>query len=310
MSTAHILYENEEWLPPFRAAFEAAGLACAEWFLDGACIDLAAPPPLGVFISRMSASALTRGHDQAAATAGALFDWLGLHGRRVVNGKEALRLELSKVAQHTALAAAGVATPRTVVASGLERIEAAARAFGAAPFILKPNRGGKGLGVRLIQNIDDLRAALPSIAAEPSGDNVWLIQEYCPAPDGSIMRLEFIGGRLHYAVRVDTGGAFELCPAEACATDGAARPMFEIVGADAYPSINPLAVALERFLARHEIDVAGIEHMVTADGRALVYDVNTNTNYNPAAEAAAGVEPGPAALARFVGALASTAAAA
>jgi len=297
MPHIHLLHENPDWLPPFRAAFDAAGLPYEEWHLNGAEIDLSAPPPPGVFYSRMSASALTRGHGHAAATAAALFDWLELHGRDVVNGREALRLELSKAAQHVALAAAGVATPRTVVAIGTERIEAAAAKLGAAPFILKPNRGGKGLGVRLVQDIDDLRVQLPALAAEPSDDGVWLAQEYCPSPDQAITRMEFIGGELHYAVRVNTGGAFELCPAEACSLDS--QPMFEIRTDMAE---HPLTPALEAFLARHRIDIAGVEHVVAADGRVLVYDVNTNTNYNPDAEKTAGAEPGPAAVARFLAA--------
>jgi len=304
MTVVHILHENPEWLPPFRAAFKAAGHGVEEWHLNGAEIDLSAIPPKGVYYSRMSASALTRGHGHAAATAAVLFDWLDLHGRPVANGREALRLELSKAAQHAALQAAGIATPRTVVAVGANRIEAAASRLGDAPFILKPNRGGKGLGVRLVQDLDDLRAALPALVAEPTADDVWLVQEYCPAPDQAVTRMEFIGGRLHYAVRVNTGGSFELCPAEACSVD--ARPMFEIqTDLGGHPLVKPL----ERFLARHAVDIAGVEHVVTADGRVLVYDVNINTNYNPDAEAAAGVEPGPAALARWLAAKAATAAA-
>ena len=295
MSRITILHENDDWLPPFRAAFAAAGLPYQEWHLNGGRIDLAAPPPDGVFYNRMSASALTRGHGHAAQMAAAALDWLTAHGRAVVNGPGALRLELSKAAQYAALQAAGVATPRTHVAVGLGEVRSAAEAFGQAPFILKPNRGGKGLGVRLVGSLDDLDAQLPAIAAEPTADDVWLVQEYVPSPDGAITRMEFIGGRLHYAVRVNTGGAFELCPAEACALDGA-PPMFEIL--DQAPA--GLTQALERFLMANAVDVAGVEHVATADGRILVYDINTNTNYNPDAEALAGVESGPAALARHL----------
>ncbi len=136
MSAAFILHENAEWLPPFRAAFADAGLPFEEWHLDGGQVDLSKPPPEGVFYSRMSASALTRGHDRAAATAAVTLDWLKLHGRTVVNGPNALRLELSKAAQYAALAAAGVATPRTLIAVGAAEIPAAAAAFGETPFIL------------------------------------------------------------------------------------------------------------------------------------------------------------------------------
>ena len=42
--------------------------------------------------------------------------------------------------------------------------------------------------------------------------------------------------------------------------------------------------SLERFLAANEIDIAAIEYVEAADGTPYVFDVNTNTNYNRAAE--------------------------
>ncbi len=65
---------------------------------------------------------------------------------------------------------------------------------------------------------------------------------------------------------------------------------------------HPLVQQLRTFLAEQRIQVAGVEFMETTDGRTVVYDVNTNTNYNPAVEAVAPVS-GPRAIARFTGAL-------
>ena len=62
---------------------------------------------------------------------------------------------------------------------------------------------------------------------------------------------------------------------------------------------------VERFLAGVGIDVAGIEFIRAEDGRVLVYDVNTNTNYNAEAEQRAGRadmgRSGPGALADYLG---------
>lgn len=300
MTDIHILHENAEWLPPFRAAFQALGLAPIEHDLDKGVLDLSRAPAPGVYYNRMSASSLTRGHAHAPTMTAALLDQAVLAGYTVINGPNALRLEMSKAAQYAALAAHNVPTPRTIAAIGADQIEAAAEAFGRAPFILKPNRGGKGLGVSLIQDMNDLRARLPELQASPNADDVWLIQDYLPSPDGSITRMEFIGGKLHYAVRVNTGGAFELCPAEACAI-GDAPPMFEIIG----DFESPLLDRLEAFLATNDIQIAGIEFTLDANGQPVVYGVNTNTNYNPDAEVRAGVQPGPAAVAAYLAGLAA-----
>ena len=39
-------------------------------------------------------------------------------------------------------------------------------------------------------------------------------------------------------------------------------------------------------MAEQRIDIAGIEFIDTADGDQVIYDINTNTNYNPAVETA------------------------
>lgn len=301
MSRIHVLHENPAWLPPLAAAFDARGLPWTEWLLDEGVFDLSAPPPPGVFYNRMSASSHTRGHRFSAELTAGVLAWLAGHGRRVVNGSPALDLEISKVRQYAALEAAGVATPRTVLVAGRARIGPAAHsAFPSGPVILKPNRGGKGLGVQLFESAGALAAHAASDAYVDPVDGLVLLQEYVAAPEPFITRAEFVGGRFLYAVEVDTSDGFELCPADVCAVP-ATRPKFRVVdGIEA-----GLQARLERFLARSGIDVAGIEFITGVDGRTLAYDVNTNTNYNPEAEQAAGRagtdRSGPGALAAYLG---------
>jgi hypothetical protein len=304
MSRIHILHENPAWLDPFARAFSRRGLPWSEWLIDGGVIDLGGEPPEGVFYSRISASAHTRDHRHAPDYTAALLAWLERHGRRVVNGLGALDLEISKVRQYAALERAGLRVPRTVAVVGKERVaEAARQAFGAGPVILKPNRGGKGLGVQLFQSIETLAEFLASPAYEAPVDGVHLLQEYVQAPEPVITRAEFVGGRFLYAVEVDTTGGFELCPADACAVGDAfcpagaePRPKFRIVD-----GIDPkLQHAYEGFLAANGIEIAGIEFIRGLDGEVRTYDVNTNTNYNPEAEARAG-RSGPDAVAEFLG---------
>ena len=292
MSRIHVLHENPAWLPPLAEAFDRAGMEWTEWFLHEGIFDLAAPPPEGVFYNRMSASSHTRDHRFSAELTAAVLAWLTRWGRRVVNGPGALDLEISKVRQYAALEQYGVVTPRTVLVAGRGTIVPAARQhFPGQPVILKPNRGGKGLGVQLFASIDSLAAYVESDAWVQPVDGLNLLQEYVRAPRPVITRAEFVGGRFLYAVEVDTSDGFELCPADVCAIGDAncpvgeaPRPKFTIV--DGIP--DTLRVRLERFLAGSGVEVAGIEFISDAAGRVLVYDVNTNTNYNAEAELRAG----------------------
>jgi hypothetical protein len=309
VSRIHILHENAAWLPPLAAALDQRRLPWTEWFLDAGTFDLAAPPPPGVFYNRMSASSHTRDHRYSAELTAAVLAWLTRWGRRVVNGPAALDLEISKARQYAALEAHSIATPRTVLVAGRDHIIAAARRyFPDQPVILKPNRGGKGLGVQLFQSSDSLAAYVNSGTYEPPVDGLQLLQEYVRAPQPFITRAEFVGGRFLYAVEVDTSDGFELCPADACAVGDANCPVgeaprekFTII--DGIP--DTLRARLERFLTGAGIEVAGIEFITGIDGRTLVYDVNTNTNYNPDAEARANrtgtARSGPGAIAEFLG---------
>jgi len=283
-----VLHENTPWVEPLRRELEGIAAPFSEWFLDRGLVDLTSPPPEGIFYNRMSASSHTRGHRYAPEYTAAVLAWLTKHGRTIVNGERALQLEISKVAQYESLTKFGIETPATIAAIGREYIPRAAEAIGY-PVILKHNRAGKGLGVKLIYSELALQEHLASEAFEDSVDGIMLVQRYVKAPEPFITRVEFIAGKLLYAVRVDTSQGFELCPAdacqieqpsEACPTD-AAGDKFQIV-----PRFeHPLVPAWQTFLAANNIGVAGIEFIEDAQGRAYTYDVNTNTNYNPDAEA-------------------------
>ena len=68
--------------------------------------------------------------------------------------------------------------------------------------------------MRLFDGVDALERYVDSAAFEDSVDGITLIQQYIDAPEPFITRVEFVGGKLLYAVRVDTSLGFELCPAD------------------------------------------------------------------------------------------------
>lgn len=284
----YVIHENDEWVEPLRLAFEERGTPHVEWFIDGGMIDLSGMPPEGVFYNRMSASSHTRGHRFSVELTAPLLAWLQAHGRRVVNGRRALQLEVSKFEQYLALHAAGVRTPETIAASGDTEIIAAAHALGHAPFILKPNRGGKGLGVRLFDSVAELECELGGYQ-DRSLDGIELVQQYIPPAQGSITRMEFIGGAFYYQVEVDTSGGFELCPADACeageqfcpAPGQGEQSKFRLA---TRPPDAELVARLERFLRDNDAEIAAAEYVEDARGERYVYDINMNTNYNQQAE--------------------------
>lgn len=303
----YVIHENDAWVEPLRREFDARDIPFTEWFLDRGILDLRAPPPRGVFYNRMSASSHTRDHRYAAEYTAAVLAWLKRHDRIVVNGERALQLEISKVGQYQALEKFEIETPPTLAVIGRDDIADAAERLGF-PLILKHNRGGKGLGVRLFLSAAALREHLESPDFVEPIDGITLVQRYIKAPAPVITRVEFVGGKFLYAVQVDTSQGFELCPADACRIDAAT--LAGICPADApsekfriLPKFDhPLLPRWQDFLAANDIGIAGVEFIVDENSRAFTYDVNTNTNYNPEAEAKDG-RRGMGTIAEYLGGL-------
>jgi hypothetical protein len=301
----YVMHENPEWFGPIEAALDGAGVPHEQWLLGDAAMDLDDVPPAGVFWSRMSASSHTRDHPFAKDQTRGVLSWLHAHGRRVVNGRQALELEVSKVDQLIALRAAGFDVPRTIAVAGSRELAAAARRL-PAPFVTKHNQGGKGLGVRLFASHDEFDAYLATGDYEAPVDGITLLQEYLLAAQPRITRAEIVGGEFIYAITADTArGGFQLCPADACAVDpagggaGSAEPSLFALR-DGFE--HPITGRYAEFAAAHGIEIAGFEFIETADGRLVTYDINTTTNYNAAIEEAA---PRPAlpAVADYLGKL-------
>lgn len=302
----YVLHEHDEWTDHLSKRLIELDLPFELWHLDQGQIDLSQKPPEGIFYSRISASSHTRGHRFAPELAAAVLAWLERHKRTVVNGSQALSLEISKVNQYMALEQAGIATPRTLVAGGVKHIVETAKASAFSSFITKHNRAGKGQGVKLFRSIAGLEEYVEGSEFDEPVDGLTLIQEYIEAPSPHITRHEFIDGKFFYGVKVNTSEGFELCPADACSIDDmfcptdesseAGQTKFEILTHYRPPFIEKF----EAFLKTNNIKIAGIETIEDKQGNCYAYDVNTNTNYNSEAEVVA-KQFGMLEMARYLG---------
>lgn len=269
-----VFYEHPQWFAPLFAALDRHGIDYVKIGIEGHVFDPAAsPPPARVVFSRLAMSSFLRSPDHAIFYSSALYaHWAG-QGARIVNGADVLAVDANKARQLALIAGLGLAAPATRVVHRAVDIPDAARGL-RFPIVVKANIGGAGAGIMRYENADDLAVAVADKFLPTSIDGVLLVQEYVPARDGRVTRIETLAGKYLYAIDIDGGGQFDLCPADACVADG--KPII-MVKADPAPA---LIDAAERIACAAGLDVGGVEVMIDdRDGVPRFYDINALSNF-------------------------------
>jgi hypothetical protein len=288
-----VLYEHPEWFKPLFAELERRGVPYEPIDAAAHVFDPAAPPRHALLVNRMSPSAWTRGHGNAVFHSLHYLAHLEERGANVLNGHRAFAVELSKARQLSLLARLGLPHPRTRVVNRAADLPAAARDL-AFPVLVKPNVGGSGAGIRSFADADELAEAVATDDLDFGPDATALVQEHLPAADESIVRIEILGGRFLYAIRIRlVPGGFNLCPADYCELPGVADGVSgRGLPIEAYDPPAELVDGAKRILAGAGMDLGGVEYLVNArDGRPYFYDVNALSNFVADAPNVVGFDP-------------------
>lgn len=267
-----ILFEHPEWFRPLFAALDRRGIAYHALRPDGDWNPADPAPPAPLIFNRIAMSSFLRAGEHPIFHATALLDHWARGGARVINDAAVLAVDSSKARQLSLIASLGLAIPATRVVHRAADVEAAAAQIGF-PLVVKANIGGSGAGIQSFDNLAELRWAIAERQLPTSVDGVLLVQDYVPARGGTITRIETLDRAFLYAIEVAGGGAFDLCPADACVT-GSGISM-AAVQPDA--ALIAGAEAIARAMA---LDVGGVEVMIDdRDGVARFYDINALSNF-------------------------------
>src|ERR1051325_916197 len=201
-----IYYEHPHWFTPLFAELDRRGTPYELLHAAHHRFDPATRPPYRAVFNRMSPSAWQRGQGHAVFYTHHFLEHLERHAIRVVNGSRAFRSETSKALQLSILRALGLPYPPARVIHQAADAPAAASEL-RFPIVVKPNIGGSGAGVRRFDDAAQLAAAAENDELELGPDHTALVQEFIPAEEGRITRVEVLGGRFLYAIRVYSSGA-------------------------------------------------------------------------------------------------------
>jgi len=297
-----IYYEHPDWFRPLFAELERRGVPFARLDARKHSYDPGAEErEHSLVFNRMSPSAYLRGHGRGIFYTLNYLAHLERLGVPVVNGRRAFTVETSKALQLSLLASLGLPYPRARVIN--HPADAPAAACGLRfPVVVKANVGGSGAGIVRYDTPADLARAAADEKIDLGIDQTALVQEFIPARGGHITRVETLGRKFLYAIRVSgAGDGFNLCPADICQTTGgvelnrAACPVDAPksgLRVEAYLPPPGVIAAVESIAAAADLDVGGVEYLVDdRDGRLLYYDINALSNFVADATRVVGFDP-------------------
>ena len=297
-----VYHEHQEWFRPLFAALDARGVPYVRIDARNHHYDPAAQERnYSLVFNRMSPSAYRRGNGQGIFYTLGYLAHLERTGTRVVNGSRAFGFETSKATQLSVFESLGIACPRTLIINHASEAPGAAANIGY-PLVVKPNIGGSGAGIARYDRAEDLEQAAVGGHLDLGLDQTALVQEFIPARDSSIVRVEVLGGKFLYAIQIfSIGETFNLCPGHICQTADGAPLARSICPADApktgltVQGVTPPAEVIdtvEGIMAAGGIEIGGVEYMVDdRDGRRVFYDVNALSNYVADAPRVVGFDP-------------------
>ena len=286
-----IYYEQQHWFKPLFSELDRRGASYIRLNAVEHSYSAEDHPEeqYSLVVNRMSPSAWNREHGDAIFYTLGYLEHLERRGVRVINGLKAFRTELSKAAQLSLLDDLGLPYPKARVIHRASQALAAAEGLRWS-IVVKPNIGGSGAGVKRFDTSRGLALGVAENALVFGLDSTALVQEFIPARDAHIVRVEVLNGRYLYAIKVHiTGETFDLCPADICRTAAGVdlnRGACAIdapktgIRVEAYDPPAEVIADVERIMRHAGIELGGVEYMTDdRDGKRYYYDINALSNF-------------------------------
>jgi len=297
-----VYYEQQSWFVPLFNQLDARGVNWRRVDARNHSYDPAATPDYSLLFNRMSPSAWQRGMGHGIFYTLGYLKHLEEKDVRVVNGSKAFAHEISKAGQLTNLDALGLDYPKARVVNHISQVLDAAEAIGY-PLVVKPNIGGSGAGIERFDESSQLKQAVQENRLHFGLDSTALVQECFEPRGGVITRVEVLGGKYLYAIKIQTEGkTYNLCPGDICQSTAGEelerRPGCPIdavkngLKVEGYTPPREVVESAERIMHLAGVEVGGVEYVVDdRSGRLLYYDVNALSNFVADPERVIGFNP-------------------
>lgn len=201
-----IYYEHPDWFKPLFAELEKRGLPFEKIDAVNHQFDISdSAKKYSLVFNRMSPSAYLRNGTQGIFYTQSYLKFLEDSGVKTINGYKAFLYETSKANQLSLIHKLGYKYPKAKVVNHTSQLVRATHGL-RFPIVVKANIGGSGAGIVKYNSESSLAEDIMQNQVDFGIDHTALVQEYIPARGGYITRVETLGGKFLYAIKVYTTG--------------------------------------------------------------------------------------------------------
>lgn len=149
-----------------------------------------------VLISRVFASALNRGHEQALCNMDELIQAIESTSILLINEPRAHAFEIDKFASTAALHETGILVPYIYAKGTPQKLVAEDETAFVYPCVIKPVCSGRTVDTAIVQNEQEAHGFLSQ-----APEREFIVQQYIAPERGFITRVEIIGGKVALVVK-------------------------------------------------------------------------------------------------------------
>ncbi len=250
-----IFYEHPVWFKPLFEELERRHIPFIRIYAANHQYNPAEREvPFSILVNRVSSSAHRRGNSQGVFHSAHYLKHVERLGVTVINGTPAHEIESSKARQIELLAELGLPFPKTKIVNHTDQLVPAALSL-RFPVVVKISQPGRTGGLQRFASVAALRKAISLQQIHLGVDHTAVIQEFIPAADGNIVRVETLNGKFLYALKVPAGR-----------NDSDAQ-----LPVEPYSPPQKIVDDVERIVKNARIDVGAVEYVVSATNNQVYY---------------------------------------
>lgn len=226
--------------------------------------------PFSMLVNRVSSSAHLRGNSQGVFHSAHYLAHVERLGIPVINGTHAHDIESSKARQIELLAELGLPFPKTKIVNHIDQLVPAALSL-RFPIVVKINQPGRLRSLQRFASVNTLKKAIAHHQIHLGVDHTAVVQEFIPAREGNIIRVETLNGKFLYALKIHATSENPLLKPDDIFAPNSIGETGNQIRVEPFSPPQKIVEDVERIIRTAKVDVGAVEYVVSAVNDEVYY---------------------------------------